>query len=119
MLSFYKRRGGPRHRARGTLLSEGAAPNDLWCAQDAMLSGSTLPRNIAHRDGRDTHDYNSAGIGRGVGAAHDPAVARTVFRFSTVKKFNRWRCFSVVCIFQRGFPSGDWACDASHSLGSI
>ena len=27
-----KRRGGPRHRARGTPLSEGAAPNDLWCA---------------------------------------------------------------------------------------
>jgi transposase InsO family protein len=27
-----KRSGGPRHRARGTPLSEGAAPNDLWCA---------------------------------------------------------------------------------------
>ena len=27
-----KRRGGPRHRARGTPLSQGAAPNDLWCA---------------------------------------------------------------------------------------
>jgi len=27
-----KRGGGPRHRARGTALSEGAAPNDLWCA---------------------------------------------------------------------------------------
>ena len=27
-----KRGGGPRHRARGTPLSEGAAPNDLWCA---------------------------------------------------------------------------------------
>src|SRR6266853_4951196 len=26
-----KRGGGPRHRARGTPLSEGAAPNDLWC----------------------------------------------------------------------------------------
>src|SRR6266481_2036552 len=27
-----KRGGGPRHRARGTPLSEGDAPNDLWCA---------------------------------------------------------------------------------------
>jgi transposase InsO family protein len=27
-----KRTGGPRHRARGTPLSEGAGPNDLWCA---------------------------------------------------------------------------------------
>ena len=27
-----KRGGGPRHRARGTLLSQGAAPNDLWSA---------------------------------------------------------------------------------------
>ena len=27
-----KRGGWPRHRARGTPLSEGAAPNDLWCA---------------------------------------------------------------------------------------
>ena len=27
-----RRGGGPRHRARGTPLSEGAAPNDLWCA---------------------------------------------------------------------------------------
>jgi transposase InsO family protein len=27
-----KRGGRPRHRARGTLLSEGANPNDLWCA---------------------------------------------------------------------------------------
>jgi transposase InsO family protein len=27
-----KRGGGPRHRARGTPLSEGAQPNDLWCA---------------------------------------------------------------------------------------
>lgn len=27
-----KRGGGPRHRARGTPLSEGAHPNDLWCA---------------------------------------------------------------------------------------
>jgi transposase InsO family protein len=27
-----KRSGGPRHRARGTPLSEGVAPNDLWCA---------------------------------------------------------------------------------------
>jgi transposase InsO family protein len=27
-----KRGGGPRRRARGTPLSEGAAPNDLWCA---------------------------------------------------------------------------------------
>jgi transposase InsO family protein len=27
-----KRGGGPRHRARGTPLSEGAMPNDLWCA---------------------------------------------------------------------------------------
>ncbi len=27
-----KRGGGPRHRARGTPLSAGAAPNDLWCA---------------------------------------------------------------------------------------
>ena len=27
-----KRGGEPRHRARGTPLSEGAAPNDLWCA---------------------------------------------------------------------------------------
>jgi transposase InsO family protein len=27
-----KRGGGPRHRARGTPLSEGAAPNDLWGA---------------------------------------------------------------------------------------
>ena len=27
-----KRSGRPRHRARGTPLSEGAAPNDLWCA---------------------------------------------------------------------------------------
>src|SRR5204862_7553295 len=27
-----KRGGGPRHRARGTPLSEGARPNDLWCA---------------------------------------------------------------------------------------
>jgi transposase len=26
-----KRGGGPRHRARGTPLSEGAAPNELWC----------------------------------------------------------------------------------------
>ncbi len=30
--SLVKRGGGPRHRARGTPLSEGAAPNDLWCA---------------------------------------------------------------------------------------
>ena len=27
-----KHGGGPRHRARGTPLSEGARPNDLWCA---------------------------------------------------------------------------------------
>jgi transposase InsO family protein len=27
-----KRGGRPRNRARGTPLSEGAAPNDLWCA---------------------------------------------------------------------------------------
>jgi len=27
-----KRGGGPRHRARGTPLSEGALANDLWCA---------------------------------------------------------------------------------------
>ena len=27
-----KRGGGPRHRARGTPLSEGATPNELWCA---------------------------------------------------------------------------------------
>src|SRR3954452_2224761 len=27
-----KRAGRPRNRAQGTLLSEGAAPNDLWCA---------------------------------------------------------------------------------------
>jgi len=27
-----KRCGGPRHRARGTPLSAGAGPNDLWCA---------------------------------------------------------------------------------------
>jgi transposase InsO family protein len=27
-----KRGGGPRHRAHGTPLSEGAAPNELWCA---------------------------------------------------------------------------------------
>src|SRR3954449_10509396 len=27
-----KRGGGPRHRARGTPLSAGAAPNELWCA---------------------------------------------------------------------------------------
>src|SRR5216117_3075225 len=27
-----KRGGRPRHRARGTPLSEGAMPNDLWCA---------------------------------------------------------------------------------------
>jgi transposase InsO family protein len=27
-----KRGRGPRHRARGTPLSEGARPNDLWCA---------------------------------------------------------------------------------------
>jgi transposase InsO family protein len=27
-----KRGGSPRHRARGTPLSEGAAPNNLWCA---------------------------------------------------------------------------------------
>src|SRR5260370_9708527 len=26
-----KRGGGPRHRAPGTPLSEGGAPNDLWC----------------------------------------------------------------------------------------
>src|SRR5918995_7360450 len=26
-----KRSGGPRHRARGTPLSQGTAPNDLWC----------------------------------------------------------------------------------------
>lgn len=27
-----KRGGGPRHRARGTPLSQGSVPNDLWCA---------------------------------------------------------------------------------------
>jgi transposase len=27
-----KRGGGPRHRARGTPLSQGTLPNDLWCA---------------------------------------------------------------------------------------
>lgn len=27
-----KRGGGPRHRARGTPLSQGTCPNDLWCA---------------------------------------------------------------------------------------
>jgi len=27
-----RRGGGPRHRARGTPLSQGAVPNDLWCA---------------------------------------------------------------------------------------
>ena len=27
-----KRGGGPRHRARGTPLSQGRLPNDLWCA---------------------------------------------------------------------------------------
>src|SRR5213082_115953 len=26
-----RRSGGPRHRARGTPLSAGAGPNDLWC----------------------------------------------------------------------------------------
>ena len=30
--SLVQRAGVPRHRARGTPLSEGAAPNDLWCA---------------------------------------------------------------------------------------
>src|SRR5258707_2442010 len=30
--ALVKRGGGPRHRARGTPLSEGDAPNDLWCA---------------------------------------------------------------------------------------
>src|SRR5512133_3885663 len=30
--SLVKRGGGPRHRARGTPLSEGAMPNELWCA---------------------------------------------------------------------------------------
>jgi transposase InsO family protein len=29
---FVKRVGRPRHRAHGTPLSQGAAPNDLWCA---------------------------------------------------------------------------------------
>jgi transposase InsO family protein len=29
--ALVKRSGGPRHRARGTLLSQGTAPNDLWC----------------------------------------------------------------------------------------
>ena len=29
---FVKRAGRPRHRAHGTPLSQGAAPNDLWCA---------------------------------------------------------------------------------------
>ena len=27
-----KRSGGPRHRARGTPLSQATLPNDLWCA---------------------------------------------------------------------------------------
>ena len=31
---------------------------------DRRATVSTLPRNIAHRDGCDTPDYNSAGIGR-------------------------------------------------------
>src|SRR4029077_13031011 len=30
--NLVKRGGGPRHRARGTPLSAGASPNDLWCA---------------------------------------------------------------------------------------
>src|SRR3954469_4248252 len=38
--------------------------DSLLSDQEAMLSGSTLPRDIAHRDGCDTPDYNSAGIGR-------------------------------------------------------
>jgi hypothetical protein len=37
----------------------------LLSDQNDMLSGSRLPRSIAHRNGRDTPDYNSPGIGRG------------------------------------------------------
>jgi transposase len=40
-----KRGGGPRHRARGTPLSEGAASNDLWCADfranSSLATGAT------------------------------------------------------------------------------
>jgi transposase len=32
-----KRGGGPRHRARGTPLSQGAGPNELWCADFIQL----------------------------------------------------------------------------------
>jgi transposase len=42
-----KRAGAPRHRARGTPLSEGTAPNDLWCADykgEFMLTAYVPPR---------------------------------------------------------------------------
>ena len=41
-----KRGGAPPHRARGTPLSEGAAPNDLWCADfkgELKLANGPLP----------------------------------------------------------------------------
>src|SRR3954454_8358294 len=62
---------------------QGVGPACSLPWQPSTLAGSTLPRDIAHRDGCDTPDYNYAGIGRGAGAPHDPAAERTVLRFST------------------------------------
>src|SRR3984957_12805373 len=52
-----KRGGGPRHRARGTPLSEGAAPNELWCADfkgEFKLGngGDCYPLTVTHHASR-------------------------------------------------------------------
>jgi hypothetical protein len=38
-----KRGGGPRHRARGTPLSEGAKPNDLWKEKRLLATNVFFP----------------------------------------------------------------------------
>src|ERR1700716_2840246 len=50
-----KRGGGPRHRARGTPLSEGAMPNDLWCADFKGEFKLGNPQGEHHRGRQQRH----------------------------------------------------------------
>jgi transposase len=68
-----KRGGGPRHRARGTPLSEGAMPNDLWCAD---FKGEFKLRDPANHDGGADHGRRS----RRRGASHLGALGILVTR---------------------------------------